>query len=152
MLEDFIREEQEQIKFAKKLKQIQMNIGKIWQISFGNWKYFTDLGEGDATGLDVRSDKLKIIMEIKNRYNTDNASSRKTNFSKLATYKKTNPNFDCIYAVINDKTKEGKDELIKYDGVEIRYLSGDKLLLFMFNDKKDIILSNLKMQLQNLHL
>lgn len=148
LLDDFIRKEHEQIKFSKKLKQIQMNIGKIWQISIGNWKYFNDLGEGDDTGLDVKSDKLKIIMEIKNRYNTDNLSSRKTNYSKLATYKKTNPNFECIYAVINDKTKEGKDELIKYDGIEIRYLSGDKLLYFVFQDNKNQILINLKQQLQ----
>jgi len=152
LLDDLIRKEQEQIKFAKKLKQIQMNIGKIWQITIGNWKYFTDLGEGDISGLDVKSDKLNIIMEIKNRYNTDNASSRKTNYLKLASYKKANPEYICIYAVINDKKKLGKDEEITIENEKIRYLSGDKLLSFIFNDNKNIILSNLKIQLQNLQL
>jgi len=148
LLDDFIKNNAQQIKSAKKLKQIQMNVGKIWQISIGNWKDFTDLGEGDETGLDVKSDKLKIIMEIKNRYNTDNLSSRKTNYLKLATYKKANPDFICIYAVINDKTKLGKDEIIKYDDEDIRYLSGDKLMEYIFQDNKDQVLANLKAQMQ----
>ena len=125
-----------------------MNVGKIWQISIGNWKDFTDLGTGDDTGLDVKSDKLKIIMEIKNRYNTDNLSSRKTNYCTLATYKKTHHDFICIYAVINDKTKLGKDELIKYDDEEIRYLSGDKLMEYIFQNNKKQVLANLKAQMQ----
>ena len=148
LLDDFIKNNEEQIKIAKKLKQIQMNVGKIWQISIGNWKDFTDLGTGDDTGLDVKSDKLKIIMEIKNRYNTDNLSSRKTNYCKLATYKKTHPDFICIYAVINDKTKLGKDESIKYDDEDIRYLSGDKLMEYIFQNNKKQVLSDLKTQMQ----
>jgi hypothetical protein len=148
LLDDFIKNNAKQIQSAKKLKQIQMNVGKIWQISIGNWKDFTDLGEGDATGLDVKSDKLKIIIEIKNRYNTDNLSSRKTNYLKLATYKKANPDFICIYAVINDNTKLGKDEIIKYDDEDIRYLSGDKLMEYIFQDNKDQVLANLKAQMQ----
>jgi hypothetical protein len=152
LLEDFINTNAEQIKIAKKLKQIQMNVGKIWQISIGKWKDFTDLGEGDETGLDVKSDKLKIIMEIKNRYNTDNLSSRKTNYSKLANYKKAHSDFICIYAVINDKTKEGKDEIIKCDNEDIRYLSGDKLMEYIFQDNKDQVLANLKSQMQILNV
>ncbi len=127
-----------------------MNIGKIWQIAIGNYNNFVDLGEGDKTGLDVRSDKLLIIMEIKNRYNTDNASSKKTNIGKLAKYKKENPSYTCIYAIINDKTKEGKDELIIHDDINIRYLSGNKLLEFIFGNDKDRIVSNLENQLASL--
>ncbi len=152
LLNNFIKSNMEQIKLTKKIKQLQMNIGKIWQIVIGNYNNFIDLGEGDKTGLDVKSDKLKIIMEIKNRHNTDNASSKKTNLSKLAKFKKENPDYTCIYAVINDKTKEGKDDIIKHDEMEIRYLSGNSLLEFIFDADKDKILTNLEHQLKSLSL
>lgn len=152
LLNNFIKSNTEQIKFTKKIKQLQMNVGKIWQIVIGNYNNFSDLGEGHETGLDVKSDKLKIIMEIKNRHNTDNASSKKTNLSKLAKFKKLNPDYTCIYAVINDKTKEGKDEFITHDDVNIRYLSGNKLLEFVFDLDKDKIITNLEHQLESLSL
>lgn len=152
LLNNFIKFNTAQLKICKKIKQLQMNVGKIWQIAIGNYNNFIDLGEGDKTGLDVKSDKLKIIIEIKNRYNTDNSSAKKANFDKLANYKKANPDFDCIYAVINDKIYEGKDELIIHDDMTIRYLSGLKLLEFIFGNDKDIILTNLELQLKSLSL
>jgi hypothetical protein len=152
LLDKYIEKNVDMVKFTKKLKQLQMNIGKIWQITIGNYHNFVDLGEGDVTSLDVKSDKRKIIMEIKNRYNTDNASSRKTNLSKLAKYKKENPEYECIYAIINEKQKSGKDDIITHDGMNIRYLSGQKLLDFIFNNDKEIIMNNLEKQISILAL
>lgn len=63
-----------------------------------------DLGQGDETGLDLYSKKRKFIIELKNRFNTDNSSSRKANFNKLAKYKEKHKNFDCIYGVIIGNT------------------------------------------------
>jgi hypothetical protein len=150
LLDCYIKKNEYIIKQSKKLKQLQMNVGKIWQIAIGNYENFIDLGEGDITGLDVKSEKLKIIMEIKNRYNTDNASAKKSNFDKLVRFKGNNSDFTCIYAVINDKTKIGKEETIIYNGYEIIYLSGKKLLNFIFGDNCELIIKNLQKQLEHL--
>jgi hypothetical protein len=150
LLDCYIKKNEDVIKQSKKLKQLQMNIGKIWQITIGNYDKFTDLGEGNETGLDVKSDELMIIMEIKNRYNTDNASAKKSNFNKLTKFKNNNPLYKCIYAIINDKTEIGKEEKIIYNNLEITYLSGNKLLDFIFGNNKDIIIKNLLKQMENL--
>jgi len=150
LLNVFIDSHKENVSFAKRLKQLQMNVGKIWQIIIGNYKDFNDLGNSDSTGLDVKSKKLKIIMEIKNRYNTDNASSRKTNYDKLAKYKKLNPEFECIYAVINEKNNSGIDKIILHNDIGIRYLSGDKLLDYIFTDNKKIIIDRITKKISNI--
>jgi hypothetical protein len=93
-----------------------MKTGIIWQKAIGNYPQFEDLKNGDSCGLDVISRERKIIMEIKNRYNTDNTSSRKTKYMKLANFKKSHTDYECIYAVINDTTKEGIRQVYQYDG------------------------------------
>jgi hypothetical protein len=150
LLDCYIKKNEDVVKQSKKLKQLQMNIGKIWQIAIGNYDKFIDLGEGHDTGLDVKSDELMIIMEIKNRYNTDNASAKKSNFNKLTKFKNDNPAYKCIYAVINDKTEIGKEDKIIYNECEIIYLSGNKLLDFIFGNNKDIIIKNLLKYMENL--
>ena len=60
-----------------KEKQRQMKVGDIWQEVLGNYHLFENLGVGHETGLDVLSHPRKIAMELKNRTNTDNASSKK---------------------------------------------------------------------------
>ena len=88
---------------ALSIKQKQMKYGHIWQSVIGAYDSFMDLKEGHVTGLDVMSVQRKMIIEVKNRYNTDNSSSRKSCFDRLAKYKKDHPDFMCIYAVINDR-------------------------------------------------
>ena len=80
-----------------KEKQKQMKIGEILQVCIGNYENFVNLKQGHETGLDVISNDRKIIIEIKNRTNTDNASSKKSNLDKLAKFKKNNPEYICIY-------------------------------------------------------
>ncbi|NBV25373.1 MAG: Eco47II family restriction endonuclease [Proteobacteria bacterium] len=64
-----------------------MKYGEIWQMVIGNYHKFIDLKTGHTSGLDILSTERKIVIELKNRYNTDNASSRKTNLDKLYKYK-----------------------------------------------------------------
>ena len=105
-------------------KQRVMQVGEIWQVAVGNYKDCINLKQGSESGLDVISHPRKFAIEIKNRTNTDNASSRKSNFGKLAAFKKKNNDYECIYACINDatmvKTTLGKIETIKHEGVEIK--------------------------------
>jgi hypothetical protein len=132
------------IEKSNKLKIIQMKIGIIWQSAIGTYKEFTDLGQGHPSGLDILSSKRKIAIELKNRYNSDNASSRLSNYNKLAVFKKSNPEYTCIYAVINDNKPDGKHNIISHNNVKIEYYSGDKLLEFIFGDDKQKIINELQ--------
>jgi hypothetical protein len=131
-----------------KEKQKQMKIGEILQVCIGNYENFINLKQGHETGLDVISNVKKIIIEIKNRTNTDNASSKKSNLDKLAKFKKANPKYICIYACINDtteeKTKKGAIKTIIHNGVEIKHMIGYKFLKFIFDENVELIIDFIK--------
>jgi len=131
------------LKVAEKLcKNIQMKYGELWQYVIGNYKYFTNLKNGHISGLDVISTNKKIIIELKNSFNTDNSSSRKTNYEKLLLYKKNNKDYTCIYGVINCKKSESK--IIKYKDIDILYLSSEKLFEFVFEENSKKIVDFIK--------
>lgn len=127
-----------------KIKQKQMKYGKIWQYIIGEYDKFENLKNGHYSGVDIISYEKKIIIELKNRYNTDNSSSRKINLDKLVNFKLRNNDFICIYGVINEKNKIGKKKIILHNGIEITYLSGNFLFEFIFQHNKDIILNKIK--------
>ena len=133
---------------ALKEKQRQMKIGEIWQNAIGNYKDCQDLKVGHVTGLDILSDKRKFIAELKNRTNTDNASSKKTNFDKLAQFKIEHPEYTCIYANINDDTEEKSlQSIIKkfhHNGIELEHHVGDQFLKYIFGDDTSAVVEFLK--------
>ena len=130
---------------ALKEKQRQMKVGEICQMVLGNYETFRDLGIGDETGLDIISTERKIIIELKNRTNTDNASSRKSNLDKLAMFKKENPEYTCIYGCINDDTEQktvlGECRTIYHNGFEIKKYVGNELLTLIFGENRDLIIN-----------
>ena len=117
-----------------------MKIGEIWQIILGNYYDYNDLGIGHESGLDIVSYKHKIAIELKNRTNTDNASSKKSNLDKLANFKIKNPDYTCIYGTINEKTKNGSIKTILHNNVEIKHYSGLSLVKFILGDNTDNII------------
>ena len=125
-------------------KQRRMKYGEIWQMVIGEYYKFEDLKKGHITGLDILSSERKIIIELKNRYNTDNSSSLKTNLDKLSKFKLSNKDYTCIYGVINEKNNIGIKKTIFHKDIEIMYLSGNYLFDFIFQEHKDIILNNVK--------
>ena len=131
-----------------KEKHKQMKIGEIWEETIGNYNDFIKLKIGNETGLDIISKSRKIIIELKNRTNTDNHSSRKANMDKLVKYKKENPDYTCIYGLINDKTEEltlkGSHKKIIIDDVEIEIQTGYLFLRNIFGDNLELILEFLK--------
>jgi len=133
---------------ALKEKQRQMKIGEIWQVAVGNYKDCQDLKVGHVTGLDILSDKRKFIAELKNRTNTDNASSKKTNFDKLAKFKAEHPEYTCIYANINDDTEEKSSQTtvkkFQHNGVELEHHIGDQFLKYIFGDDTNAVVEFLK--------
>jgi len=131
-----------------KEKQRLMKIGLIWQEVLGNYDKYEDLGIGHETGLDIISRSKKIVIELKNRTNTDNASSKKANLDKLAKFKKLHPEYTCIYGNINDttelKTDMGNIKDIIHDGVEIKHYIGMALIRMILEENTDLIINFMK--------
>jgi len=132
-----------------RMKQLQMKYGEIWQMVIGEYEGFTNLGVGHESGLDVLSIKNKMIFEIKNHHNTDNASSRKSNLDKLIKYKRNNPGFRGVYGIVNDRIPNGICKKLFHDDEEIEYYSGDKLFTLVFGDRKDDVITVVKKAVQD---
>lgn len=106
-------------------KLLQMQSGKFIQEMLGLFPGWKSLGQGHPSGLDLYNKFSNTFVELKNRHNTDNASSRSANLQKLAYQQKNNCNV--IYGVVNDKSSQGIVKLIPFKGSEIKYMSGDFL-------------------------
>mgnify|MGYP000917566680 FL=1 len=133
---------------ALKERQRQMKVGEIWQEVLGNYNGCVNLKIGHETGLDILSHTKKFAIELKNRTNTDNASSKKSNLDKLAKFKKHNPDYVCIYANINadteKKTLQGSIKKLLHDGVEIDHQIGYEFLKFILGNDTDLIVDFVK--------
>jgi hypothetical protein len=133
---------------ALKEKQRQMKVGEIWQVVLGNYNEFIDLKIGHESGLDILSPTKKIVIELKNRTNTDNASSKKSNLDKLANFKIKNPEYVCIYANINAdteiKTLRVNIKPIIHNGVELEHHIGYEFIKYILGDDTDTILDFVK--------
>lgn len=131
-----------------KEKQYQMKVGEIWQEMVGNYDEFINLKSGHQTKLDILSNTRKLAIELKNRTNTDNSSSRKSKFDDLSKFKKENPEYTCIYANINANTEKktlmGSNEKIIHNGVEIEHQVGYYFLTFIFGEKTEEIIEFIK--------
>ena len=131
-----------------KEKQRQMKVGEIWQEVLGSYDGFINLKVGHETGLDILSHTKKIAIELKNRTNTDNASSKKSNLDKLANFKKNNPEYICIYANINadteKKTVNGSIKKILHNGQELEHQIGYDFLKFILDSNTDEIIHFVK--------
>ena len=129
---------------ALKEKHRQMKNGEIWQEVIGNYDNFINLKTGHESGLDILSHTRKIAIELKNRTNTDNSTSRKGNYDKLVKFKQKNPDYICIYANINDsnqkKTLQGSNKKIIHNGFEIETQVGYEFLNFIFEEKTQQII------------
>ena len=128
-----------------KEKQRQMKVGEIWQEVLGNYDGYINLRIGHETGLDILSHTKKIAIELKNRTNTDNHSSKKSNLDKLAKFKMEHPDYTCIYGNINDntekKTMTGSTKKILHNGVEIQHRVGYTFIKYILQDDTDDIIN-----------
>src|SRR5271156_3532924 len=111
-----------------KLGLIRMKIGLLWE------QIFTLFGYEKMKKVDLINHNTKVIMELKNSYNTDNSSSRKENIKKLINSKIDG--YQLVYGIINDINPRDKI-LCK----EIRYLSGYLLLSFIMGDQYENVIS-----------
>ena len=137
---------------ALRLKQHQMKVGEIWQSAIGNYNGFVDLGNNHDSSMDIVSHERKLWIEMKNRTNTVNSTSKKGHFDKLAKCKKEYPEYRCILAHINDDTKEKTNKgtihkvIHSVHGVkyEIEQHVGNSFLTFIFGENTEKIIEYLK--------
>lgn len=121
------------LKTAHKVRQKQMKEGIIGQTIIGNFCGWKDLGHAPGSGLDCLKKDNSIIIEVKNRYNTCNADSKKSVLDKLWEYKKHNPQTRCIWGIVNPTSKTKKlSATFKYKGLELEKLQGRDLFELVF--------------------
>lgn len=136
------------------IKQKQMINGYCWEQATGTWEDWETVTDNcdlipDGNKIDVISRKYKKAMEIKNRWNTMNSSSTTHTLDTLCKFKEKNPEYEIILANIHDKTKEKSQDIIKihiYNKKEYkyRYLTGKKLLFFIFGKYWEVVLNCMK--------
>jgi hypothetical protein len=83
----------------------------------------------------VRRLDNSAIMELKNKYNTNNSSSKKAVLDKLAAYKKYNPKTECILGVANPKFTKKQKSLttnITHNNFKLKELQGKELFSYVF--------------------
>lgn len=107
------------------VKVCQMNTGNFMQELLGCFPGWQNLGTGHETGLDLYNESKSMFIELKNRYNTDNASSKKQNLTKLSVQKRKGHR--AVYGVINDKSLDGVRKDIIFKDVKIEYISSNEL-------------------------
>jgi hypothetical protein len=133
---------------ARREKQRQMKVGEIWQEVLGNYDGCVNLNTRNETGLDIISYTKKFVIELKNRTNTDNASSKKSNLEKLAKFKRDNPDYICIYANVNadtkDKTLKGYTKKLSHNGIEIEHMVGYEFLEFILGSNTESVIDFVK--------
>ena len=134
-----VEEERNMLRAALILKQLQMRHGEIWQMVIGTFPGFTDLHVGHESGLDILSKERKLAIELKNSFNTDNSSSRKSNFDKLAAYQRLNPDYTIIYGIVNERNGKSIKKTITHrylnETVTIQYYSGKSLFSFLWEGR-----------------
>jgi len=149
ILDDFNRAHEEHVQMFHMMKCLHMKVGGLWQSIIGRLPGVVNLGTGHVSGLDIMTDgtgsfreyggsgdTVEFIMELRNAYRSDDASSRKQNLMKLGTWVLQHPQYVPIYGIVNSGLscgEQGEDKwLVSEDGMRFRFLSGRKLLCFLF--------------------
>ncbi|NBV29410.1 Eco47II family restriction endonuclease [bacterium] len=78
---------------------IDVLVASVWEMILSNFASFRKVPSGRKKGIyhaDLINHERKIIVELKNRYNTLNACGRRGVFDKLLDYKKKYPDYCLI--------------------------------------------------------
>ncbi|WP_304123543.1 Eco47II family restriction endonuclease [Methanosphaera cuniculi] len=107
-------------------KTINNKIGEFHQEILGCVPGWEDLGVGSEYEVDLTNTEHTKFIELKNKHNTMNSSSRKTAIEKLENILKKHPNAELYLCHIIGKDYKIKDETIK-NHEKIREISGSKV-------------------------
>ena len=129
---------------AHKLKILQMRLGKIWEVLSEYYGFIK------VKKIDLIHPVRKIAIELKNRTNTDNSSSRYRNYQKLLEFKEQHPEFKLYYVCINDRRSstiggnetQGKEEKLLANG--ITFVCGETALKLLYGEDYKMIIELIK--------
>jgi hypothetical protein len=125
-------EQKKALKIAHEVRQCQQKEGRINEIVLGNVYGWEELRVGSPSGLDIRRCDGKYFVELKNKHNTMNSSSRKAVIEKLVKWSAKNPETTCILGIVNPKNGKGYQKEIQQDGECIKELGGEELFKLVF--------------------
>jgi hypothetical protein len=120
-------------------KTINNYIGEFHQKLLGYINGWVDLGIGDETEVDLKNEDNTIFIELKNKFNTTNASSLQNVRDKLENIVSIYPNSKAYWAFVISKKHRSVNEVWKYKSKEddrIWRISGDKLYEMITGDPK----------------
>lgn len=127
-------------------KNINNKIGEFHQELLGYVDGWINLEKGDPTGLDLKNEEETVFIELKNKYNTMNKTSKEGCQMALENVVEKYPNSRGYWAyVISYKYKSQEsiweysrkvnDETVKFSNPQVRRISGDKLYEMITGDK-----------------
>lgn len=127
-------------------KNINNKIGEFHQELLGYVDGWINLEKGDPTGLDLKNEEETIFIELKNKYNTMNKTSKEGCQMALENVVEKYPNSRGYWAyVISYKYKSQEsiweysrkvnDETVKFSNPQVKRISGDKLYEMITGDK-----------------
>lgn len=105
-------------------KILPQRIGEAWEHAP------TYFGWTKIAVIDLVNHTTKQAVEVKNSYKTTNAKSKKQIYRDLLDYKRIHPDYEVIFAVINDKVPK---DVRRKDG-QIRYVSCEYAFRLLFGE------------------
>ena len=114
-------------------RRVRQKLGHFWQEFLSHAKGYENLYSGHASGCDLINHKRKLIVELKNKHSTMNASSYHGVNMKMLAYLAKHPGYTGVIGFINDRTPEGRDVINRYG---IRELGGKQLMAFLFQGER----------------
>ena len=113
-------------------KQINNKIGELHQYLLENVKDYCKCNDIDKSlKVDIMKKDYSVFIEIKNKHNTMNSSSRESTINKLKQIKNKYTNSLCLIGIVNGKNYKKKIS----DTPEIWEYSCDELFNLVFYDK-----------------
>lgn len=102
---------------------LPQRIGKAWEkaATFYGWKQ-------QATKVDLVHEQRKIAVELKTSTHSDSSAARRRKYDMLSEFKQKHPDYQVVYAVINDNT--AKDKMV-HDN-RVRYVSWTHALHLLY--------------------
>lgn len=120
-------------------KTINNKIGEFHQEILGKVDGWIDLGVGDETEVDLKKEDNSVFIELKNKYNTMNSSSKETCRRKLEDILKIYPDATVYWAYIIERDYKSVDTVWEYQGrrdERVRKISGEKVYELVTGDPK----------------
>ena len=123
-------------KYEQIKRALSQHGGDMWQEILGTAHGWEDLGIGHETGCDLKNEKDKKIIEVKNKYNTLNSSSRAAVIQKLQTCVKDG--YTCYIGIVNSRNQKSYNKKLD-TGI---YECGGGALFDLIFEKDNTIFKN----------